>query len=129
MGIQLPSDWETTCREKVKTMADAIRLLHSVYRGWCLDEKSDKVVERELQLSYAGWMLDQMKENADAWPVDKLNRWLGFVQAILVMHGVTSVSDERNRTRPIFHTIYHREGIIPPSTTVPVAGHPSMPED
>lgn len=117
MDIEIKPGWAEECR-KVKTMADAIILLHQEYRGWCYDMNSyvSLVDSDELQLSYAGWMLDQMKANAETWPTDKLNRWLGFVQAILVLHGLTTVDVERDRTRPIFHAIYHREGIIPPGS-------------
>ncbi len=111
--------WTAQCVASVKTMGDAMRLIHECYRRLCYDEYSKlgiiNPLPEELTLNYAGWMLDQMKENADTWPSDKLNRWLGFVQGILVLHGATTVDDERKRTRPIFHALYHREGIIPPA--------------
>lgn len=34
--------------------------------------------------------------------VDKYSRWLGFIQACLVWHGITTVKEERDVTRPWF---------------------------
>jgi hypothetical protein len=62
--------------------------------------------ENPLTLSHALWMcnysLDYFKKNPNTYPLDKFSRWLGFVQAILVLHKVTTVEDERNITRPWF---------------------------
>jgi hypothetical protein len=45
-----------------------------------------------------------------------LSRWIGFVQGVLAAMGRLDVSEERDRTRPIFHTAYHRLGIEPPAS-------------
>lgn len=34
--------------------------------------------------------------------VDKFSRWLGFIQAILIVNKITTVENERNVTRPLF---------------------------
>lgn len=44
--------------------------------------------------------------NTELYPSHKLNRWLGYVQGVLISSNVLSVSIERERTRPIFHGIY-----------------------
>lgn len=36
----------------------------------------------------------------------KVNRWLGFIQGVLICNGITSVEKERNFTRP--HLTKHR---------------------
>jgi hypothetical protein len=54
--------------------------------------------------------------NIDVWPIDKLSRWLGYVQGILVYHKIIRVNDERDFSRPLFHEAYERDGIeIPPT--------------
>lgn len=64
-------------------------------------------------------MLDAMEKNADAWPFDKTNRWLGFVQGVLFERGVLDVNEEREVTRPFFHEYYQANGIeIPKSVNV-----------
>lgn len=34
--------------------------------------------------------------------IEKLNRWLGYIQGYLIAHGITTVEIERDWTRPIF---------------------------
>lgn len=67
------------------------------------DQSSD---DNPLTLSHALWMcnysLDYFKKYPYSYPLDKFSRWLGFVQAILVMHKLTTVENERNITRPWF---------------------------
>lgn len=41
---------------------------------------------------------------------DKANRWLGFVQGVVITAGLTSIEIERDFTRPYFHAI---KGISP----------------
>ena len=35
----------------------------------------------------------------------KLNRWLGYIQGVLISWGVTTVEAERDFTRPLFRTL------------------------
>jgi hypothetical protein len=43
--------------------------------------------------------------------VDKLSRWLGFIQGVLIMNGVLEQEQERTRTRGIFQEIYKKYNI------------------
>lgn len=64
-------------------------------------------------------MLEKMEENASEWPVDKTNRWLGFVQGCLFVEELIDVDVERDFTRPLFHKYYEDNGIkIPESVDV-----------
>lgn len=36
---------------------------------------------------------------------DKANRWLGFVQGVMISGGVLTIEAERDYTRPLFHAI------------------------
>ena len=62
-------------------------------------------------------MLDAIKANVASWPPDKTGRWIGYVQCLLIeVEGVTSVAEERDFTRPLFHKYYTDLGlVIPPS--------------
>lgn len=42
----------------------------------------------------------------DTYPFDKMNRWLGFIQGVLAMRGIISVDEEREFTRPLFHSLH-----------------------
>lgn len=36
---------------------------------------------------------------------DKANRWLGFVQGVMIASRVLDIEEERNFTRPLFHEL------------------------
>ncbi len=39
------------------------------------------------------------------FPLCKLNRWLGYIQAVLIINNVSDVETERNWTRPLFRPL------------------------
>jgi len=54
-----------------------------------------------------------------SWPIDKLSRWLGFIQSEVIQLGLTTVDNERDYSRPLFHKAYKHGGYrIPRRTTV-----------
>lgn len=61
------------------------------------------------------WMVDRCLTD-ETMPLDKINRWVGFVQGVLAANGLLSVAAERDRTRPLFHAAYRAEGIVPPES-------------
>ena len=65
-------------------------------------------------------MMIVLLENADDWPVDKTNRWLGFIQGVMWTRDLIDIDEERNFTRPLFHAYYEAQGIEKP-TSVDVA--------
>ncbi len=38
-------------------------------------------------------------------PLMKLNRWLGYIQGVLIERGLTTVDEERDFTRPYFRPL------------------------
>ena len=42
------------------------------------------------------------QNNILEYPVGKMNRWIGFVQALLIAQGFTTVDAERDYTRQLF---------------------------
>lgn len=63
-------------------------------------------------------MCEALLENPD-WPIDKVSRWIGFIQRGLIDAKMTSVDFERDFSRGLFHAAYKAEGIeIPESFTV-----------
>ncbi|AUG85261.1 hypothetical protein DIREPILLOW8_61 [Vibrio phage Direpillow8] len=56
--------------------------------------------EYPLSESHLVWMLEQI--TMEYMPRTKANRWLGYVQGVMVAKGFINVQDERNRTRPVF---------------------------
>ena len=54
--------------------------------------------------------------NIDVLPVDKLNRWLGYIQYHVISTGQTTIDKERDYSRPIFHVAYTRDKIPIPKS-------------
>jgi hypothetical protein len=76
----------------------------------------DKNDKKETSLANVDWMCQTALNNCLVWPIDKLSRWLGFIQACLAFHGLTTVKEEREATRPLFREAYKEMGIYIPET-------------
>ena len=65
-------------------------------------------------------MMGLVVENCNTWPSDKTGRWVGYVQCLLIeVEQVTTVEEEREFTRPLFHALYKSQGLeIPGSVEV-----------
>lgn len=68
------------------------------------------------QSDYLHQMINKALEEVDRWPVDKVGRWIGFVQGVLFENGALDIRAERDRTRPLFHAAYRELGIEPPES-------------
>jgi len=44
-------------------------------------------------LCHARWMLDTIRQEATTWKNDKLNRWLGYAQGLLVVARVLTLEE------------------------------------
>ena len=87
----------TGVREATKEM------LFRYYNGFQLTQELDELC------SYA-------ISNIDTFPIDKLNRWLGYIQYHVISTGQTSINKERDYSRPIFHAAYVRDKIPIPKS-------------
>lgn len=65
-----------------------------------------RVSEDQASPGHVLCMLDTLVSKANTMPLDKMNRWLGFAQAIAVKEQLTTVIELRDMTRPIFSTVY-----------------------
>ena len=61
-------------------------------------------------------MLMTIKESAQDWPDDKSSRWLGYCQYFMINNGYTTVKNEREYSRPMFHDAYAKMGIRKPES-------------
>lgn len=61
-------------------------------------------------------MMVSMLKNVNDWPIDKTNRWIGFVQGVMWTKGLIDIDEERDFTRPLFHTYYELHGIEKPAS-------------
>jgi hypothetical protein len=55
-------------------------------------------------------------KNIMKYPLDKLSRWLGFIQGYIIFSGQSTVEIERDFSRPIFHKAYEADGINIPKS-------------
>lgn len=63
-----------------------------------------------------GWLCQTAIEQGATMPLDKLSRWLGFVQGQLEALELITIDGERDYSRPLFHAAYKKDGIPPPET-------------
>lgn len=54
-------------------------------------------------------LCNEVIENHQKYPFDKLSRWMGFVQGVLAFNGLVSVEEERDYSRPFLHAIHKRK--------------------
>lgn len=52
------------------------------------------------------WLIDTGLSRNGSYPIDKIGRWIGFVQCALIVRGILDTNREREKTRSIFHTAY-----------------------
>lgn len=98
--------------EEVKSVKDANLILIKHYRTMLLALNQSGKISKELAMCYA------LLENPD-WPIDKVSRWVGYIQRGLIYKEITTVEYEREFSRGLFHAAYKAEGIpIPDSITV-----------
>lgn len=60
---------------------------------------------------YIDNFIDLALSKIDIYPEDKLNRWLGYVQGVLICHGITTSTIERDFSRPLFTALYIERNI------------------
>lgn len=61
-------------------------------------------------------LVNKALDEIDVYPIDKLSRWLGYVQAYIIFSKQSSVEIERDISRPLFHEAYAFEGIDIPES-------------
>ena len=62
-------------------------------------ESIEKTNDDSLSLSHLKWMIISCKNNIDTWSISKMNRWIGFIQAGLLMHKLATMDDLKNYSR------------------------------
>lgn len=77
-------------------------------------ERDPPDVAAGTSLRHLRWLCDTAIENSPRWPLDKVARWLGFVQGVMSVRGLLDVNEERDYSRPLFRNAYEREGLALP---------------
>ena len=97
-----------TVREATLVMFKRYKKINTDFESLCTPPKND-----------ISGLIDRGISDIDVLPIDKLSRWLGFIQGYLIYNKVTSVDAERDFSRPYFHQAYEDSGIdIPEPITI-----------
>lgn len=72
--------------------------------GFVPDEHAQKNT-----LQYVAWFASYAIARSREIPIDKLGRWVGFVQGAMVFSGLIDVDEERDCTRPLFLEAYGKD--------------------
>lgn len=99
-------------------MSPELREAHRVLFQRYLDiigRREDAGADPKTSVQNCAWMCRTALDELDTLPVDKLSRWLGFVQGVLATLGLIRVDTERDFSRPLFHAAYRQDGNVPPT--------------
>lgn len=98
---------------------EATLVMFRRYNGMLQDLKDEKSLRLTLMGLHA-------ISHSDEMPIDKMSRWLGFVQGYLWAKDLIDINEERELSRKLFHNAYIKEGIpIPESIDVVKANNES----
>jgi hypothetical protein len=92
-----------------KEHREILRIIFTAYRDKLISFDIEPTNTEDFSPGNAHWMCDTALTNLYSFPVDKLNRWLGFVQGCLISWKMTTVNEQREWTRPFFKEHYIRD--------------------
>ena len=97
-----------TVRKATKLMFQRYEKINNDFMTLCNPPKSE-----------VKGLIEEGISQAYKLPIDKLSRWLGYVQCSLISEGLVTIDGERDFSRPLFHNAYFNEGLdIPPKIDV-----------
>jgi hypothetical protein len=78
---------------------------HALHK--CAERYRDMMLEAGTPKDDDVWLFNMefMFAVRDKKPLMKLNRWLGYIQGVLIERGFTTVQEERDWTRPLFRPL------------------------
>lgn len=96
---------------------EALRVLYTRYEPIIEKASPDRTVfaNGRMGLSNLAWLCRTALEQMDSLPIDKTNRWLGFIHGCLGMRGLIDIDEEREFSRPFLHAAYGDPENAPPS--------------
>ena len=80
-------------------------LLDCAKRYASMASVDDTLLTRDPQQALSSFIAEFNQAIVDRLPLLKLNRWLGYIQGVLIARGCTDVETERDFTRPYFRPI------------------------
>jgi hypothetical protein len=92
------------------------KALIGTLEGLCVRIPDNDGEDGETSYKNLRWMVQTCLDEIHTMPLDKVSRWVGFIQGVLATKGLLSVSEERDRTRPLFHEAYAAMGLGKPES-------------
>jgi hypothetical protein len=93
--------------------AKAVLALFTRYRDMIVERKAEMTVEvKDCGPEHLIKLCNEVIDNHQRYPFDKLCRWMGFVQGVLAFQGIIQVEQEREFSRPLLHAIHK---FVPPT--------------
>jgi len=95
-----------------------LKILKGLYT-MTIKEVSMKLVNRYIKMigqkdQHLRNMCLTLVNKMEEWPIDKSSRWLGFIQCGVINLKLTTVKNERDFSRPLFHKAYTNENTVIP---------------
>jgi hypothetical protein len=97
--------------DKKKLEQELIKSTQDIFRTYQTLLEDEKTVLKYPEYTKEYLLNFCMKALEEKMTVDKLSRWLGFIQGVLIMNAILEQEQERNRTRVIFQEIYKKYNI------------------
>jgi hypothetical protein len=93
--------------------AKAALALFTRYRDLIVERQAEMAVDvTDCAPEHLIKLCNEVIENHQRYPFDKLCRWMGFVQGVLAAQGIIQVETEREFSRPLLHAIHN---YVPPT--------------
>jgi hypothetical protein len=97
--------------DKKKLEQELIKSTQDIFRTYQTLLEDEKTVLKYPEYTKEYLLNFCKKALEEKMTVDKLSRWLGFIQGVLIMNAILEQEQERNRTRVIFQEIYKKYNI------------------
>jgi hypothetical protein len=93
--------------------AKAVLVLFTRYRDLIVKHQSEMTSDvKDCDPEHLIRLCNEVIENHQRYPFDKLCRWMGFVQGVLATQEIIQVEVEREFSRPLLHAIHD---YVPPT--------------
>jgi hypothetical protein len=91
----------------------AVLVLFTRYRELIVKHQSEMTSDvKDCDPEHLIRLCNEVIENHQRYPFDKLCRWMGFVQGVLATQEIIQVEEERDFSRPLLHAIHD---YVPPT--------------
>lgn len=103
-------------RIHIKLAKQYAKLIRDKLSDSDVSDSDKEALHRLLMMCHHIVNIPSLDASNDLLYVDKWSRWIGYIQSGMVAFKMTTVDEERDRTRRMFHAMYKRLGLPKPKT-------------